>query len=379
MAGARVTTGSRLGVRIREVPVPADLDAPDAWLLRGQVDTVNEVEIALRGNRDMCRNPHETLGSMREQRYTTKIRLVAVDEDRPGDAADPARVLGHAALHLPRQDNTHTGEVDLGVRPAARRRGIGSALHDAALEVARVHGRTMLTTTTQQTSEPTDGPLALAPSTGSGRLHRDDPGVRFALTRGWSLEQVSRYSVLDVPLPADVLAAHRAAAQAVAGPDVRVVLWESRCPDEWVDQFALLQTRMSTDVPHGGIARHADVWDAARVRTIEQQFLDQGLGYLVAAAEHVPTRTLVAFTALAATPVTDEFVFQNDTLVMREHRGRRLGMLVKTANLQRLAAERPAVQRVGTWNAEENAHMLAINVALGFRPAGGTGEWQRDL
>ena len=70
---------------------------------------------------------------------------------------------------------------------------------------------------------------------------------------------------------------------------------------------------------------------------------------------------------------------QDDTLVLSEHRGRRLGMLVKAANLQRLAVEQPAARRVGTWNAEENSHMLAINVALGFRPAGGSGEWQARL
>ena len=100
---------------------------------------------------------------------------------------------------------------------------------------------------------------------------------------------------------------------------------------------------------------------------------------LVMAAEHIPTRTLAAFTGFAAVPNTDEFVHQDDTLVIKEHRGKRLGMLVKTANLQRLAAERPSVRRVGTWNAEENSYMLSINVALGFRPAGGSGEWQLRL
>ena len=34
---------------------------------------------------------------------------------------------------------------------------------------------------------------------------------------------------------------------------------------------------------------------------------------------------------------------------------------------------------VGTWNAEENSFILSINVTLGFRPAGGSGEWQTKL
>ena len=53
-------------------------------------------------------------------------------------------------------------------------------------------------------------------------------------------------------------------------------------------------------------------------------------------------------------------------------------MLVKIANLRRLAGY-PDVQRVTTFNAAENDHMLAINVALGFRPAGWDGEWQRSV
>ena len=32
-----------------------------------------------------------------------------------------------------------------------------------------------------------------------------------------------------------------------------------------------------------------------------------------------------------------------------------------------------------TWNAQENAHMLAINVALGFAPASVDAEWQLVL
>jgi hypothetical protein len=52
-------------------------------------------------------------------------------------------------------------------------------------------------------------------------------------------------------------------------------------------------------------------------------------------------------------------------------------MLVKVCNLRRLQKDHPGVERVVTFNAAENDHMLAINVALGFRPAGYDGEWQR--
>lgn len=361
------------------LPVPATLDAPDAWLLHGLVDAANAAVLDAWGDLDHARTPAEVLAGLRHQEYDEKLRFVALDAPVEDGPPDPARVLGYLALNLPRQDNTHTGLMQLDVRPEHRGRGIGSALHDLAVTTARDHGRSMLTTSTDQAAEPDPGADALVPSTGTGRVLAAHPGVAFLAHRGWDLEQVTRRSVLDVPLPADRLAAHAAEAATAAGPGYRVVLWEGRCPDELLDRFALLQTRMSTDAPAGGLDLREDVWDGARVRDAERAFAERGMTYRVAAALHEPSGVLAAFTALVTRPDTDEYVFQDDTLVLRDHRGHRLGMLVKCANLARLAEVQPGARRVGTWNAEENAHMLAINVALGFRPAGGAGEWQLRL
>ena len=70
---------------------------------------------------------------------------------------------------------------------------------------------------------------------------------------------------------------------------------------------------------------------------------------------------------------------QWNTLVLREHRGRRLGLLVKLAALRLLAREEPQATRVVTWNAQENAPMIAVNEALGFRVAGGSTAWSLAL
>ena len=99
--------------------------------------------------------------------------------------------------------------------------------------------------------------------------------------------------------------------------------------------------------------------------------------FLVCAAEHVPSGTLAAFTVLVHPRGREDFAIQEDTLVLREHRGRRLGMHVKVVNLEALRDARPEARRVHTGNAEENTHMLAINVALGFRPAGTWASWQK--
>lgn len=79
--------------------------------------------------------------------------------------------------------------------------------------------------------------------------------------------------------------------------------------------------------------------------------------------------------------------------VRPEARGAGVGAALYQATLDLVRAEgrtaltastdhgsvQPEVGRIGTWNAEENEHMLAINTALGFRPAGGAGEWQLHL
>ena len=58
---------------------------------------------------------------------------------------------------------------------------------------------------------------------------------------------------------------------------------------------------------------------------------------------------------------------QEDTSVLRAHRGHRLGLRMKLAMLDWLREERPDVDAVDTWNAPDNAPMIAINEALGCR------------
>jgi hypothetical protein len=67
------------------------------------------------------------------------------------------------------------------------------------------------------------------------------------------------------------------------------------------------------------------------------------------------------------------------TIVDATHRGHRLGMLVKAANLRALRDAVPAVERVITWNAASNTHMIAINEALGFRPQLRFSQWQLQV
>ncbi|MGY2085862.1 GNAT family N-acetyltransferase [Blastococcus sp. SYSU DS0539] len=66
---------------------------------------------------------------------------------------------------------------------------------------------------------------------------------------------------------------------------------------------------------------------------------------------------------------------QGGTLVLREHRGHRLGARLKAAVLRDLAAQLPEVRRISTYNSDGNTPMVAVNEALGFVPAGHLSSW----
>ena len=159
---------------IREVPVT---ETPEgAWLLHGFTAAMNDVLLDAWGNRDFERTPTEILGSMHDQRYIRKPRLVAVADDEH-DAPDPDRVLGYALVNLPLQDNTHTAARRLRC-PARPPRGRASVPRSTTPSIALVRdaGRTHVTTSTDQRAEPPEGPGTLAATTGIGRVLADDDG-----------------------------------------------------------------------------------------------------------------------------------------------------------------------------------------------------------
>jgi GNAT superfamily N-acetyltransferase len=97
------------------------------------------------------------------------------------------------------------------------------------------------------------------------------------------------------------------------------------------------------------------------------------------AIEHVPSGTIAGFTTLSVPSELDRTIAQEDTLVRREHRGHKLGMLLKLANLAEVQGLLPGHPAVLTFNAEENRHMLDVNEAVGFVPFGYEGAWRKDL
>jgi GNAT superfamily N-acetyltransferase len=72
-------------------------------------------------------------------------------------------------------------------------------------------------------------------------------------------------------------------------------------------------------------------------------------------------------------------LYQWGTLVLREHRGRRLGQATKAYNLLWVQRELSGLKLLVTYNAEVNRHMIAVNEAMGFRPVERLTQYQRPL
>jgi GNAT superfamily N-acetyltransferase len=367
-----------MSYRIIDVPVPEHVTSEPTWQVEATAALSNALDREVWGHDDYALTPAQVVAGLAHQENAIKKRYLALE----GDSAEPGPddVVGMGLLWMPRHDNVTTGNLFLGTRADARGRGVATALWDHVRQQAAEHGRSVLQAWTGFAREPdADDPHALTAPTGSGRVPSTDSATRFALARGFSLEQAERHSLLELPADADAVERFRAEAAARAGADYEIVAWDSTVPDEWMEQYCVLQTRMSTDAPSAGMSIEEETWTPERVRDMERAVADNGFSGLVVAALHRPSGELAGYTELQTEEGKPEVAGQENTIVRSEHRGHRLGMLLKAVNLQRLAAERPDVRRVHTWNAEENSYMLSINVALGFRPAGGGAAWQLTL
>ncbi|MGY1701794.1 GNAT family N-acetyltransferase [Geodermatophilus sp. SYSU D00766] len=266
-------------------------------------------------------------------------------------------VVGALRVLLPVRDNTSVAFLDLAVHPAARRRGVGTALLAEGVRLAAAAGRSSLVA---EVDEPGPG----------------TPGRAFALASGWACDLQETRRDLLLPVDEERLSALEAEA-AAAGAGYEVVTWRDRTPEDLLADRALLSRRMSTDAPSGDVPVDEEDWDAARVR--EQEDVDLARGRTVLSAGAVRDGRLVAFTELLVPLAHPERANQGGTLVLREHRGHRLGARVKTAVLRELAATLPAVRRISTYNSDTNRPMVAVNEALGFRRAGGLSTWSTRI
>jgi GNAT superfamily N-acetyltransferase len=272
-------------------------------------------------------------------------------------------VVSTTLLRYSEHDNLDMTTIQVHVDLRHRRRGYGRAAAEAAMERARSIGR----------------PKVLAQAPSRTRTVDPSPAERLAKRLGATMKLTECRRVLDLK---DVTPARVAQLDATVGSAAEgyaLLSWSDHTPPEHVEDMARLLVLMSTDPPQGELDLEPEVWDAKRYLDWEAATIARGRTRLVVAAQETATGRLAGFTDIAIPASARRVGYQWATIVSSEHRGHRLGMALKLANLRHLIDAAPEVEFLNTFNAEDNAHMVAINEAIGFRRMEEWSEWGLEL
>jgi GNAT superfamily N-acetyltransferase len=265
-------------------------------------------------------------------------------------------IVGCAELHVETWDNHHVASIDLETLPAVRGQGVDEQLYAAALDRSTALGKTLIIAGAWAGSE----------------------GEEFWRRHGFSVaarDAQRRLVIADLDW-ARLDALHDEAVAASEGYEI--VALPSPAPPEQVEALLDLQRAMN-DSPIDDLEIEDDVWVEERLRNYERASLARGIRLHRLVARRLADGELAGHTLIAVEDERPELGFQEDTAVVRSHRGHRLGLRLKIEMLKRLAGIEPQLVRIDTWNAESNAHMLAVNDALGCVVVGRSVELQKRL
>jgi GNAT superfamily N-acetyltransferase len=241
---------------------------------------------------------------------------------------------------------------DLYVLAPRRRRGVGRALLEANIDIARAADRSLLI---------------------GGYDDGNVDGEAFVAALGMRIANRERQNRVRV----DALDRALLESWDRAPDGYSLVQFDGRCPDDLIDHYVRIQAVMN-DAPRSESLGDFNLTVAHR-RAAESEWLDDGTEYWFAGARHDATGDMAGYTEMIYRPDKPWVVEQEDTAVHPDHRGRSIGKWLKAVNALRVLDERPAATVIETWNDGTNRWMLDINTAMGFRPVVTWVEAELDL
>ncbi|MDX6307133.1 MAG: hypothetical protein QOI06_179 [Nocardioidaceae bacterium] len=270
-------------------------------------------------------------------------------DDHPNDAlwlvrADEGDLLGFGSVDVTHWDNPHLAFVFCNVAPAARAKGVGTRLVEAQLTEARKLGRSTLLTFT-----PMDGHAA-----------------RFLAANGFEVgqhEAQRRLEPRNLDYPHVEELASRAAA---AASEYELVRLDGPASEEMLPELTAVFEAIN-DAPNDDLALDPDRFPPERLRRYDAAMTARRQHVYRVLARHRRTGEWAGHTILCVDDTRPGYGVQEDTSVVRAHRGHQLGMWLKATMLLWMREEQPALTTIDTWNATTNTHMIAVNDALGCR------------
>lgn len=274
-------------------------------------------------------------------------------------AYDGDELCGMAQLDHPLTDNTHAVFAEFFVHPDHQRRGAGRALVEAAARLVADAGRRTVIVEAYAPVEGHSAALAFARAT----------GFRESLEEGM---KVADLVATEHTWPA------LAAAAAPHHADYRLETWHDVAPAHLVGGLCDVYNVFNLEAPMGELELEEEHWDETRVR--EREARNRRIGRRdVTTVAVAPDGTVVGYTEVVVNEAVPWRSFQSGTLVLKAHRGHRLGIAMKVANQVALRERWPDATAIFTGNAGVNAPMNAVNDQLGFRLYERCVEVQRDL
>ncbi len=301
---------------------------------------VTDLDIATAG--ELAAIDNAALDGVPVRHHTAETFLLEC-RDRNGEgpdaglwlAHDEGRLVGFAALTLNLFQNLDGAKILGAVHPDRQRHGVGRAL-------------------LREAEGATDRPRLRASAWAGTAGEHALPHV------GYTRSGAHEVRRLDLRAP-HLLELVDSAAEASA--DYVLERFRGACPEELLTDMQVLREAIN-DAPDPG---EFEAFPPTRIRGYEDSLDRRRQTPYIIVARHRATAAPAGITMVCVHELRPAVAAQEDTSVLAPHRGRRLGLRMKLAMLDWLRAERPDVQYVDTWNAPDNAPMIAINDALGSR------------
>lgn len=303
-------------------------------------------------------DPYDVVWTREERKVRARLRDPWTERQYIRARDDDGATVATAELNLSLRDNLETVWADVRIDPA-RRADAGPFLEELKNRT-RLAGRTRLTADARWAPEGPEGPDA-----------------ELLRVHGFRLGNVDAQRVLD--LPADEEHLERLATRAAPHhASYALRSWVGPVPDDLVDAYGEMRSVMGVEAPSGELEWEAEDFPADRVRHEEQELAAQQRTSVTTVAVH-DDGTIAGHSQIVV-PGTDPVnAFQWDTLVLSAHRGHRLGLAMKVRNLRTAAHALGQRTLLHTWNAADNAPMIAVNEAMGYRLVACTGVFRCDV
>lgn len=274
-------------------------------------------------------------------------------------AFEGGRMVGESMILASTVDNLRTARFWVWVPPSERGRGVGRALADHVIGECRSLGRDILQTSAKYPFE----------------RREDHHYRRFAERLGFALANTEVERRLQLPVAHERLDALAAEAR-VRHEDYSVVPVVGPIPADLAQGYCDVHNRLTVEAPGGDLVLEESRRTPEILADQENEIREQKRTR-VSALALTAGGIVVALTSAVTSPTGHPGVNQWATIVRPDHRGHRLGMAVKVAQIRAIQSSFPEKSYITTTNAETNAHMVAINEALGFERRALEGEFQR--